>query len=172
MTRKTCTKCDKLKACSKFARNPATKDGRANICKGCKYDYDIKLRESNPEAYRRQLDRKNKKDKDWADSHPELRLLRQAKRRAVNKGVPFSITVEDIRIPKLCPYLGIKLFRGEGKMCSNSPSVDEIIPGLGYVPGNVQIVSSKANGMKNNASPEQLVTFCTRVLSQIQKRKT
>lgn len=38
----------------------------------------------------------------------------------------------------------------------NSPSVDKIIPQLGYVKGNVQIISNRANIMKNDATLEDV----------------
>lgn len=37
-----------------------------------------------------------------------------------------------------------------------SPTLDRIHPDIGYVPGNVMVISAKANRMKNNASLEEL----------------
>lgn len=36
------------------------------------------------------------------------------------------------------------------------PSLDKIIPKLGYVKGNVWVVSNKANRIKSNATIEEL----------------
>jgi hypothetical protein len=40
-----------------------------------------------------------------------------------------------------------------------SPSLDRIKPELGYVPGNIQVISARANVMKNDATPEELLAF-------------
>lgn len=47
-----------------------------------------------------------------------------------------------------------------------SPSVDRINPHLGYVPGNVQVISYKANSMKRNCTMEELLMFAETVLSK------
>ena len=55
--------------------------------------------------------------------------------------------------------LGIPLVPNVGgsNQTRNSPSIDKIRPELGYVIGNVAIMSAKANSMKMDAStPEEL----------------
>ena len=46
-----------------------------------------------------------------------------------------------------------------GKQQPNSPSLDRIDSTKGYIPGNVMIMSTLANKMKQNATPEQLKQF-------------
>lgn len=86
-------------------------------------------------------------------------LLWRAKQRAKRDGTPCTITVADIVVPDVCPILGIPLFATIGRKggTPNSPSLDRIYPALGYVPGNVQVVSSRANTIKGTATPEELV---------------
>lgn len=81
------------------------------------------------------------------------------KARALKLGIPFELPKESIEIPEKCPILGIPLVYGigVGKSSDNSPSVDRIIPEKGYVPGNVHVISFKANRIKNNATPEELM---------------
>lgn len=81
----------------------------------------------------------------------ECRLWHGARKRAVERGVPFSITVADIKVPEFCPVLGLKLEVADGKVKPNSPTLDRIIPSLGYVPGNIAVISQKANTMKSDA---------------------
>lgn len=66
------------------------------------------------------------------------------------------MTEEDFIIPEKCPVLGLSLKRGDYGAKYNSPSIDRIIPGLGYTKGNVRIISYRANWLKNNATPEEI----------------
>lgn len=79
-------------------------------------------------------------------------LWRITKSRSEILGIPFSIKIEDVVIPTRCPILGIPIFQGTGKLCDNSPSVDKMVPSLGYVPGNVAVISYRANRLKNNGT--------------------
>lgn len=97
--------------------------------------------------------------------NPAKRLFSNAKKRAKEINVPFSIEPSDIKVPEYCPILGILLFVGNGKQGANSPSVDRIDSSKGYEKGNVQVISYKANAMKQNATKEELVKFAEWILS-------
>lgn len=84
-------------------------------------------------------------------------MLRAARQRARNANIPFEIQEFDIVIPKLCPVLEIPLFRKPKSVGPNSPSLDRIVPNLGYVKGNIMVISNLANTMKSNATLEQCV---------------
>lgn len=86
-------------------------------------------------------------------NHPEEIFHQVAKARAKKLGLPFTITPDDVKSawPEdgNCPALGIPLSRNVGKGPSpNSPSLDRLIPELGYVPGNIAIISMRANLIK------------------------
>lgn len=84
------------------------------------------------------------------------RMLIGAKRRAKKAGVPFAITVDDIgEIPTHCPVLGIKLQTNTKAVADASPSLDRIEPALGYVKGNVAVMSKRANTIKSNGTAEE-----------------
>jgi hypothetical protein len=89
----------------------------------------------------------------------EYRLVQHAARRAKKKHVPFSLKRGDFEIPTYCPILGMQMKQNRDHGKDDSFSIDEIIPGVGYVKGNVQVVSNKANIMKSNASRDQLLAF-------------
>jgi hypothetical protein len=76
-----------------------------------------------------------------------------AKYRAKLLNVPFTITLQDVRdvwpIDNRCPVFGFEFIHGSSGGCEESPSLDKIIPELGYVPGNIAIISRKANTMKS-----------------------
>ena len=93
----------------------------------------------------------------WRSNNIVGRMLIRARVRSRTQNVAYNITPEDIHIPALCPVLGIPLFVGKGRMCDNSPSLDKLNPALGYVKGNILVMSQKANFLKNNATPDELL---------------
>lgn len=97
----------------------------------------------------------------------EKKMLNRAKTRAKKNNIPFSITEKDIVIPEYCPIMGIKLehHRGRPGAYKSSPSLDKIIPELGYVPGNVRVISQLANQCKGNASIEEMIMFAKWVIT-------
>lgn len=86
----------------------------------------------------------------------EMMLFNNAKNRAKAKGIPIDITEKDIVFPEYCPVLGIKLEVSNRCARDNSPSIDRTNPSLGYVKGNIAIISHKANTIKSNASVEDV----------------
>lgn len=84
------------------------------------------------------------------------RLFRNAQNRAQESGVPFALVREDIVIPTHCPVLGIPLSIGLGRPHDGSPSLDRLIPILGYIRGNVAVISHRANTLKNSGTVAEL----------------
>lgn len=82
-------------------------------------------------------------------------MLRSARDRARKGGYACTITVADIAVPEFCPLLGMRLERNTGTR-SSSPSLDKIRPELGYVPGNVWVISHRANTLKSDATLREL----------------
>ena len=82
--------------------------------------------------------------------------------RAKNKEIPFNLTLDYINAiwpeDNRCPALGIPFVRHSGAGRHNSPSVDKLNPALGYVKGNVAIVSHRANTIMHNAKPSEVMT--------------
>ena len=78
----------------------------------------------------------------------------------------FELDFDTFDFPEYCPYLGIKLDYdyGKGSIKENSPSFDRIDSSKGYVSGNVEIVSHKANTMKSNGTVEEQVKMAEAVL--------
>ncbi len=101
-------------------------------------------------------------DRRYRNKYPEKELCNSARQRAKKKNIPFNIDSTDIIIPEFCPILKIKLIPKEGQGFGpgpSSPTVDRIVPELGYVKGNVRVISSLANCMKSSATSEQLHRF-------------
>ncbi len=100
----------------------------------------------------------------YREAFPERYVLNRTRARAKKHGLPFDLEEHDIVIPDTCPVLGLKLEIGSRSNNAKSPSIDKIIPALGYTKGNVHIVSNRANVMKNDATPEELRMFAKWVL--------
>lgn len=85
-------------------------------------------------------------------------MINTARYRSKQSGVPFDLTTDDINIPETCPVLGINMVASEkGGGDPNSATLDRLLPELGYVKDNVAVISMKANRMKSNCTPEDLV---------------
>lgn len=109
------------------------------------------------------IQKKRLKTKAWKEQNPRriwaATAYKSAKARARKKGVPFNLTIEYVMsiMPDRCP-----VFDTEFKFCGNkvssdvSPSLDRIVPAMGYVEGNVKVISMKANNIKNKYCSEDI----------------
>lgn len=99
--------------------------------------------------------------------HPKKAILARSKNNAKKDDRTHTLTERDIPdIPEFCPiFPWIKLvFRagttGRGKAVpDDAPSLDCIYPERGYVPGNVRIISMRANLLKRDAKNIELVAL-------------
>ena len=104
-----------------------------------------KAKEENPEAY---YARERAQLRAFHARRPELKMLYSARESAKRQGIPFNLEESDIQIPDTCPVLGIKLEKASGERTYASPSLDRLVPELGYVKGNVCVISWRANKLK------------------------
>jgi hypothetical protein len=96
-----------------------------------------------------------------------INRLNTLKNSAKRRNIPFNLDSDYLiaiyPIDNKCPVLGIDLVwggidkNGKGGPAMNSPSVDKINPGLGYVKGNVSWMSMRANYIKQDATSEELL---------------
>lgn len=155
-----CYTCKVDKELDEFSKRNS-KLGRVSNCKLCEARYKKAYYNKNKARWREL----------FLDKHdsPQGRLsylVRKSKERGKADGVEHSITEADLQWVDTCPYLGIQLTHefGKGQLQTNA-SLDRIDSTKGYVPGNVQIVSRKANTMKSSASAQELLTFARSVLA-------
>jgi hypothetical protein len=91
---------------------------------------------------------------------PWYRLWIGARSRATKGNYPFSIEQEDVKELVIgldyCPALGTKINWEADKLEDNSPTLDKIVPELGYVKGNIAVISNKANKIKTNATADDI----------------
>jgi hypothetical protein len=93
--------------------------------------------------------------------------------RAIRNPARKTLNVSDL-IPLLvdkCPILEVPLDYGPSttgaKMPDNYASLDKIEPSKGYVLGNLQVISRKANSMKSDATLEELRLFVKNITARL-----
>lgn len=146
---KVCTKCGKDKPLSDFSGRNDAKDGLRHECRVCHAARSKTIYGQNKDRHRRCGTR-------WKVLNPIKMMLIIGRARAKKKKVPFTVTESDIHIPDRCPVFDIELARGSGRAASSSPSLDRIIPGIGYVAKpyrNISVISNRANTLKGDATP-------------------
>jgi hypothetical protein len=101
----------------------------------------------------------------WTPEYRVRFLVHCARQRAQKKSLPFAMTVADLLpLPVTCPVLGITIDYGSsiggrasrGMSRDRRASIDRVVPSLGYVPGNVRVISYRANRLKGDGTPEEL----------------
>lgn len=176
---KHCPRCDKDKKLDEFYPCKRSKDGRRTYCRSCSAEMRINSKEYRDKYNKSYLKRNKRKVyevmKTYHDDHrdeimeyhreygrnltrnrPEYNIFYRVKSRAKRHGISFNIELSDITIPEFCPILGIKIICSGEKPRPDSPSIDRIIPSLGYVRGNIRIISNRANTLKSNATIEEM----------------
>jgi hypothetical protein len=132
-----CNCCRKYKDIKHFNMR---KGNKIRQCRECEKDYRSKIPKDKTNQYARE----------WYLSNINKVLYYHSKSRAKKLNLPFDLSIEDIKIPLTCPILNTKITVREEKI--NSPSIDRINPKGGYTKDNIQVISWRANWLKNNAS--------------------
>lgn len=99
--------------------------------------------------------------------------LAVAANKCRDQGIPFNITADDLMpAPLKCPVFGFKLnwYKDGRGGADDSPSIDRLIPEEGYVPGNVKLISLKANRIKNDSDLSELRMVADWVKAQITEK--
>lgn len=168
MQEKFCNNCGETKDLSEFYKR--SKLSYRQPCKKCINERTFQWIKNNPEK-RRAICRKHyltkgkTKQSETTIRHqikfPEKYLWNAAKGRCSKNGFQFDIEVSDVVIPEVCPVFKTPFVRGTDQ----AASLDRINSEMGYIKGNVQVISRKANEMKSNATPEQLKQFAEWILT-------
>ena len=126
------------------------------------YTYNYAYNKEKRDAYYlANKDRLNEAKRKWRREHYDefyiQSLIDGARHRAKEKGLDFTITVNDIKLPTTCPVLGIPIYINKGGKSGkdNSPSLDRKDNSIGYVPDNTVVISYRANRLKSNGTVEE-----------------
>lgn len=130
-----------------MARQRTTPERRAELKRRWNRSNPEKRAESSRRSYlRAKVDR------------PARHLLNKARWRAKRDEREFRITEADILAvwpqDNRCPILGCELQCGQGR--DFAPSLDRIDNAQGYVPGNLAVLSWKANAMKRELTVDHI----------------
>lgn len=146
-----CNRCKIEKAAADFPYRKRNERGgrvfRYGQCRACVQELD--RARSTTDAHRAVRNARYRRD-------PRKAMLHNCRQTAELKEIPFALTEADIVIPAVCPVLALVLAVSEGERSDNSPSIDRVIPERGYVPGNIRIISWRANRIKSDATADEL----------------
>lgn len=158
----TCKKCKQTLASKKWReKNIDVARERARLSKAKKSEYynehnrkyyhenKEKIAESKKRYRKENITEIKQKEKRRYKTNCIDYILRNIKKKCIDKNIPYTITKEDIIIPEKCPILGIDIIVGSESLWENSPSIDRLVPELGYTKENVRIISRRANTIKN-----------------------
>jgi len=159
---KTCNHCGVVQPLSAFPKNKNTRDGLLGQCKSCKR-VASRAYERTPEFRARMRENTRR----WKARDIVRYLLTRARARCKKSGLAFEITADDVALPEACPLLGLRLERGVGEVRPNSPSLDRIDSSKGYVPGNVWIISRRANTIKSDATVAELEAIASGLRAKV-----
>jgi len=155
---KKCSVCDQTKPLVDFHRRADARDGKTSQCKSCRCGETQRYKNSNREAIQDQARRYyvENKEKHQAgvlrqrQKKPAAFMVNSAKWRAKKLGLAFDLDrhVEAIqhRIDTgICELTGVALSRKASGRCFDAPSLDRIVPELGYVYTNIRVVCLMVN---------------------------
>ena len=169
--KKVCSSCKQEKDFDEFYNSKYGKYGLTNQCKQCMTSY----RNSNKEYNRKYMEDRRKTDNDKVkeirnrsySKDPARKLYNSAKSRSKRYNIPFNIELKDVVIPEKCPVLEIPFIQGIKGDYQYTYSLDRIDNTKGYIKGNIQVITNKANSMKNSATIDELKVFCENMLKII-----
>jgi hypothetical protein len=123
-------------------------------------DHSDKFRADAKQYRKEHLEQVRNKEREYYIANPEILLLKCAKQRARKENLPWGITAEDIRkvipLDGCCPITLVPFKRGVRKVGPTSMTLDRIIPALGYVPGNIAVISHLANTIKQDCTDPEV----------------
>lgn len=157
---KTCTCCKVDKSVSLFYKHKLTKDGYEGKCKACHDAYTKIYYEKNKDKivqYRVDYNRSNTR-KQYRDLDSRFNLL--VKSASYRKKFEVSITPEYLKEvwwkqQGQCVYTKLPLLATANQF--NTVSLDRIDSSKGYVEGNVQLICSAVNKMKQDYTEDLFV---------------
>ena len=162
---KKCYSCNEVKPFDDYHLNHTRWHGLAEACKECVNSYmkdyhkRTYVKKGRPKAPPKYKPPKPVKPVYTKEQIKIKSLVRAANTRAIKKGLPHGLEWTTLEIPEYCPVMPWVKLVYDGSDKWKAASLDRIKPELGYVNGNVRIMSLRANVMKSASSENELVAF-------------
>lgn len=123
-------------------------------------------KETLRETSRRWRKNNPEKTREYYTKDPAKNLFLNARNRSKKTGLEFNLDPSDVVVPAVCPVFGTPFVLGGGSgFHHHAPTLDRIDNSKGYVKGNVQVISWRANRIKCDATVaelQQLLEYMTR----------
>lgn len=183
---KRCGKCEQHKPLGDFYDQPGRKEGKGSQCKLCTLAYNRNRYHNVTGVRERNLERDKylrRTDSSFRDRTREYGRkyyaslagrARTLHRGALRRQPGASLTLEHIhRLLEIgsCPITGLKFdftggTRAQGRHNNPfAPSIDKIIPALGYTDANTRLVIWQYNWMKGELSDDEIFLLCFAVVN-------
>jgi hypothetical protein len=177
-TRKNCQHGGILQPIENFPPCKRVKNGTHPACRDCvnadhrrlhnnnrekqnkksKRQYEKIYKHSKEYAHKPEIDLDNNCGRKWTKKQWVSATLARCRKRASQKGFPCDIDESDLMpLPEFCAVFAVRLDYNAGPDKRVHAAVDKIIPALGYVKGNVRIISNAANWAKLNGIGDLVV---------------
>lgn len=114
--------------------------------------------------------RKYKHDPTAAQRHPWARNLGVRQAHAKKRGIPFTLKVADAKAvwTGKCAITGLLFDMRTGLGAGPrpfSPSLDRIVPSLGYVPGNIRFVLQCVNAFRGTMNDGEMASVAKAIVA-------
>lgn len=181
MKLKICVICKEEKENTQFYKDKSKLDGFRNRCKSCDSVIHKEYRKNNKEVmykskrkwydnnrerakesyklwYAKNKDILNAKKRNNRNDDPIKYIVQNIKSRSKTLNIPFNITEEYVKKlwTGVCPIFNINIELNREKGKEYSAELDRFNPNKGYVKGNVEWISRRANRIKSNSSLKEL----------------
>lgn len=160
-----------------FYKHSVGGDGLNTECKDCSDAAAKKYRNANSEKVKESINKWQelnkdkmqeyqamywKKERQYRIDHWSETKIREIGERSKKRGIPFNLEVSDLLpLPQFCSVFGILLDYKSGTNRRSWASVDRIKPKLGYVKGNIRIISLAANMAKFDGDGDVIESYLT-----------
>lgn len=175
-TTKVCTRCLVLKPLSDYRKySGRSRYGLRPLCADCQRAYEAAWRNQNRARLTERRRLRAEKEKAYRQVYDTLNraklLAREARRRSAKGGLPYDLDehlaeLEARMQAGVCEMTGTPFSFDLMKPNWNSPSLDRIVPSLGYVYSNIRVVCFAMNAALGSWGEGPLAEVMTRWLKR------